>query len=203
MSELEKFIHAETPHLPVLVKAALIHVQFESIHPFLDGNGRLGRLLITVLLCAQGVLKEPILYLSLFFKSHRSEYYDLLQGVRERGDWESWLEFFLTGVKETSAQAAETARQILGLFDKDRRRIESIGRPSASALRVHQYLQTRPIMSVPAAVRELKLSGPTVRKSVGHLVELGMVREITGRQRDRMFVYDRYLEILNQGTEPL
>jgi Fic family protein len=203
MSELEKFIHAETPHLPVLVKAALIHVQFESIHPFLDGNGRLGRLLITVLLCAQGVLKEPILYLSLFFKSHRSEYYDLLQGVRERGDWESWLEFFLTGVKETSAQAAETARQILGLFDKDRRRIENIGRPSASALRVHQYLQTRPIMSVPAAVRELKLSGPTVRKSVGHLVELGMVREITGRQRDRMFVYDRYLEILNQGTEPL
>jgi Fic family protein len=203
MSELEKFIHAETPHLPVLVKAALIHVQFESIHPFLDGNGRLGRLLITLLLCAQGVLKEPILYLSLFFKSHRSEYYDLLQGVRERGDWESWLEFFLTGVKETSAQAAETARQILGLFDKDRRRIENIGRPSASALRVHQYLQTRPIMSVPAAVRELKLSGPTVRKSVGHLVELGMVREITGRQRDRMFVYDRYLEILNQGTEPL
>jgi Fic family protein len=203
MSELEKFIHAETPHLPVLVKAALIHVQFESIHPFLDGNGRLGRLLITVLLCAQGVLKEPILYLSLFFKGHRSEYYDLLQGVRERGDWESWLEFFLTGVKETSAQAAETARQILGLFDKDRRRIENIGRPSASALRVHQYLQTRPIMSVPAAVRELKLSGPTVRKSVGHLVELGMVREITGRQRDRMFVYDRYLEILNQGTEPL
>jgi Fic family protein len=203
MSGLEKFIYAETPHLPVLVKAALVHVQFESIHPFLDGNGRLGRLLITFLLCAQGVLKEPILYLSLFFKSRRSEYYDLLQGVRERGDWEAWLEFFLTGVKETSEQAADTARQILDLFEKDRQRIEKIGRPSASALRIHQYLQTRPIMSVPAAAEELKISAPTVRKSVGHLVELGMVRETTGRKRDRMFVYDRYLAILNQGTEPL
>ena len=203
MGDLENFVHAGTPDLPLLVKAALVHLQFESIHPFLDGNGRLGRLLITFMLCANGALKEPILYLSLYFKSHRQQYYDLLQRVREQGDWEAWLEFFLTGIKETSDQATETARQILALFEKDRIRIESLGRPAASALRLHQYLQTRPLTTVPAAVSELSLSPPTVRKSVGHLVELGIVRETTGRQRGRLFVYDGYLGILNQGTEPL
>lgn len=203
MGDLENFVHAGTPDLPLLVKAALVHLQFESIHPFLDGNGRLGRLLITFMLCANRALKEPILYLSLYFKSHRQQYYDLLQRVREQGDWEAWLEFFLTGVKETSDQATETARQILALFEKDRIRIEALGRPAASALRLHQYLQTRPLTTVPAAVSELSLSPPTVRKSVGHLVELGIVRETTGRQRGRLFVYDGYLGILNQGTEPL
>jgi len=203
MGDLENFIHAGTPDLPLLVKAALVHLQFESIHPFLDGNGRLGRLLITFMLCANRALKEPILYLSLYFKSHRQQYYDLLQRVREQGDWEVWLEFFLTGVKETSDQATETARQILALFEKDRIRIEALGRPAASALRLHQYLQTRPLTTVPAAASELSLSPPTVRKSVGHLVELGIVRETTGRQRGRLFVYDGYLGILNQGTEPL
>ena len=203
MGELEKFIYAEEPSLPVLVKAALIHVQFESIHPFLDGNGRLGRLLITFLLCAENVLKEPILYLSLFFKSNRQQYYDLLQRVREQGDWEAWLEFFLTGVKETSEQAADTAKQILNLFEKDRIRVEQLGRPAASALRVHQHLQSKPIISVPAAAKELNLTAPTIRKSVGHLVDIGIVRETTGKQRDRLFVYDGYLDILNQGTEPL
>jgi Fic family protein len=203
MGELEKFIYAEEPSLPVLVKAALIHVQFESIHPFLDGNGRLGRLLITFLLCAENVLKEPILYLSLFFKSNRQQYYDLLQRVREQGDWEAWLEFFLTGIKETSEQAADTAKQILNLFEKDRMRVEQLGRPAASALRVHQHLQSKPIISVPAAAKELNLTAPTIRKSVGHLVDIGIVRETTGKQRDRLFVYDGYLDILNQGTEPL
>lgn len=203
MGDLETFMHSSTPNLPLLMKAALIHVQFESIHPFLDGNGRLGRLLITFMLCASGALKETILYLSLYFKSHRQQYYELLQRVREQGDWETWLEFFLTGVRETSDQAAQTARQILGLFDKDRSRIEALGRPAASALRVHQYLQTKPVMTVPSAVRMLNLSAPTVRKSVGHLVDLGIVRESTGRQRGRSFVYDGYLGILNQGTEPL
>jgi Fic family protein len=140
MGELEKFIYTKDLNLSVLIKAALIHVQFESIHTFLDGNGRLGRLLITFLLCAQGALKEPILYLSLFFKSNRQQYYDLLQRVREQGDWEAWLEFFLMGVKETSEQAADTAKLILELFEKDRRRIERLGRPAASALRVHRYL---------------------------------------------------------------
>jgi Fic family protein len=203
MGDLEAFIHSEEVDLPFLIKAALVHVQFESIHPFLDGNGRLGRLLITFLLCMEGALKEPILYLSLYFKTHRQYYYELLQRVREKGDWEAWLEFFLEGVKETSEQAADTAKQILELFEGDRVKIEGLGRPAASALRVHQYLQSKPILSVPAAVDALSLTAPTVRKSVGHLADLGLVRETTGKKRDRLFVYSGYLDILNQGTEPL
>lgn len=203
MADLEAFIHGEEVDLPVLIKAALVHVQFESIHPFLDGNGRLGRLLITFLLCMEGVLKEPILYLSLYFKTHRQYYYELLQRVREKGDWEAWLEFFLEGVKETSGQAADTAKQILELFEADRQKIEGLGRPATSALRVHQCLRTKPILSVPVAVDALNLSAPTVRKSINHLVDLDIVRETTGKQRDRLFVYSGYLDILNQGTEPL
>jgi Fic family protein len=203
MSDLEKFIHAETSEIPPLIKAALVHVQFETIHPFLDGNGRLGRLLITFLLCANGILKEPILYLSLFFKSHRSHYYDLLQQVRLKGDWEAWLAFFLEGVAETSTQAASAAREILSLFENDRRKIEALGRPAASALRVHQLFQTKPIVSAPVAASRLDLSAPTVRKSIAHLQALGIVRETTGKQRGRLFVYDAYLDILARGTEPL
>lgn len=203
MSALEKFIYEEKSKLPVLIKAALIHVQFESIHPFLDGNGRLGRLLITFLLCAQGILREPILYLSLFFKTHRRQYYDLLQRVREDGDWEAWLDFFLTGIKETSEQAAETARRILAVFEQDRRKIEKLGRPASSALRVFQYLQSKPILSVPVVAKELGLSAPTVRKSVEHLVALDIAREVTGKKRGKLFVYDDYLALLNEGTETL
>jgi len=203
LGDLEAFIHAEDVYLPVLIKAALIHVQFESIHPFLDGNGRLGRLLITFLLCMEGALKEPILYLSLYFKTHRQFYYELLQRVRDQGDWEAWLEFFLEGIKETSDQAADTAKQILELFETDRQKIEELGRPAASALRVHQHMQAKPISSVPAAAEALGITAPTVRKSINHMIDLGIVRETTGKQRDRLFVYSGYLEILNQGTEPL
>lgn len=203
MSDLERFIHTEEANLPLLIKAALVHVQFETIHPFLDGNGRLGRLLITFMLCAHGALKEPVLYLSLYFKSRRQKYYELLQQVRELGGWEAWLEFFLIGVKITSDQAAETAKEILDLFDSDRTQVEGLGRPASSALRVHQLLQRKPLLAVPAAVDELGISAPTVRKSVQHLVDLGIAREITGRKRKQIFVYDRYLQILNRGTEPL
>lgn len=203
MSALEKFIHADTPDIPALVKAGLVHVQFETIHPFLDGNGRLGRLLITFILCAHGMLKEPLLYLSLYFKTHRQQYYDLLQRVREHGDWEAWLEFFLKGVAETSAQAADAAREILDLFERDRRRIENLGRPAASALRVHQFLQAKPFIKIPEAVNQLGISQPTVSKSIGHLREMGVLREVTGKRRRRMFVYDSYLNILSRGTEPL
>ena len=203
MSDLERFVHADTPEIPALIKAGLVHVQFETIHPFLDGNGRLGRLLITFLLCAQGILKEPILYLSLYFKTHRRHYYDLLQQVRERGDWEAWLAFFLEGVAETSVQAADAAREILNLFDADRDRIEGLGRPAASALRVHQLLQQKPIIAIPDAAQRLGISAPTIAKSVHHLERLGILREITGRQRRRLFAYDGYLQILNRGTEPL
>lgn len=203
MGAFEKFIYEEESKLPALIKAALLHVQFESIHPFLDGNGRLGRLLITFLLCAEGVLREPILYLSLFFKAHRRHYYELLQKVREEGDWEAWLDFFLTGVKETSEQAAEAARRILAIFEQNRRKIENLGRPAASALRVHQYLQSKPILSVPIAAKELGMSAPTVRKSVEHLTELNITREATGKKRGKLFVYDDYLTLLNEGTEAL
>src|SRR5450432_2357605 len=141
MGQLELFFHDENTGLPPLVKAGLAHVQFESIHPFLDGNGRLGRLLITLMLCADGALKAPMLYLSLYFKQRRQKYYDLLQGVRDRGDWETWVEFFLTGVAETADEAVGTARQLLTLFDEDRVRIRAMGRSAASMLRVHDLLQ--------------------------------------------------------------
>jgi len=203
MSDLEAFIHADTPAVPTLVKAGLVHVQFETIHPFLDGNGRLGRLLITLLLCDKGILKEPILYLSLYFKTHRRYYYDLLQRVREDGDWEAWIEFFLDGITETSLQAADAAKQILSLFEEDRVKIEGLGRPAASALRVHQLLQQKPIIAIPDAARETGMSAPTVAKSIQHLRDLGLLREITGKQRGRMFVYSDYLGILSQGTEPI
>lgn len=203
MSDLEAFIHADTPAVPTLVKAGLVHVQFETIHPFLDGNGRLGRLLITLLLCDKGILKEPILYLSLYFKTHRRYYYDLLQRVREDGDWEAWIEFFLDGITETSLQAADAARQILSLFEDDRAKIETLGRPATSALRVHQLLQQKPIIAIPDAARETGMSAPTVAKSIQHLRDLGLLREITGKQRGRIFVYSDYLGILSQGTEPI
>jgi Fic family protein len=203
MGDLEIFMHEDRPDMPTLIKAGLIHVQFESIHPFLDGNGRLGRLLITFLLCEKSVLREPLLYLSLFFKTHRQEYYELLQRVREQGDWEVWLGFFLTGVKETADQATETARRIWHLFNTDRLKIERIGRAAASAIRVHQLLQTKPVITIPAAAGLLSVSQPTVTKALDVMNELGIVRETTGRQRGRIFVYERYLKILSEGTEPL
>ena len=203
MAALERFVHDDTQALPFLVKVGLIHAQFESIHPFLDGNGRVGRMLITLLLCAQGVLKAPLLYLSLYFKLHRDEYYALLQAIRTTGDWEAWLRFFLEGVIETSHQAVETAQQILRLFGEDRQRIEALGRPAASALRVHECLGERPVGMVADMARRLGISTPTVAKSLRHLEALGVVKEITGRRRGRMFSYDAYLNVLAQGTEAL
>src|SRR5438270_3365619 len=193
LDALEKFLHREKEDLPILVKAALVHVQFETIHPFLDGNGRLGRLLITFLLCAAGALREPILYLSLYFKEHRSTYYDLLDRVRARGDWEIWLDFFLTGVRDIAEQAATAAHRILALFEEHRREIEALGRPAGSVLRVFEHLQRNPNVSIPAAAGSIGLSAPTVAKSLEHLQQLGILREATGRQRHRLFVYDAYL----------
>ena len=203
MGQLEMFFHEERRDLPLLVKAGLAHVQFESIHPFLDGNGRLGRLLITFLLCAGGSLKEPILYLSLYFKTHRDTYYELLTRVRETGDWETWLEFFLTAVRETSAQAVTSARQILAILEEDRRKIEGLGQSAASALRVFQHAHTHPIFSIATTAEQTGISFPTVAASVEHLRKLGVMREITGKQRSRLFIYERYMAILSEGTEPL
>jgi len=203
MNALELFLHEERADLPLLIKAGLVHVQFETIHPFLDGNGRLGRLLITFLLCATGVLREPILYLSLYFKQHRSAYYNLLDRVRAKGDWETWLEFFLTGVRDTAEQAATAARRILAVFEEHRRKIETLGRPAASVLRVFEHMQRNPIVSIPATAKSIGISPPTVAKSLEHMRHLGLLREITGRQRHRLFVYDAYLAILSEGTEPI
>lgn len=203
MGELETFIHAETLDLPLLIKAGLVHVQFETIHPFLDGNGRLGRLLITFLLCAGGALSEPLLYLSLYFKTHRQTYYDLLQAVRERGDWETWLGFFLDGVIETSTQAADTTKRILALFERDRGRIDGLGRAASSAFRVHQFYQSRALASAPVIAKAVGLSAPTVRNAIAILQEAGIVREITGKRRQRVYAYTDYLAILSEGTEPL
>ena len=200
LDNFEKFLHDQS--VPTLIRAALAHVQFESIHPFLDGNGRLGRLLITFMLCADGALKQPMLYLSLYFKTHRQHYYDLLQAVRDRGDWEAWVEFFLTGVVETANEAVDTARQLLSLFEDDRTHIRTHGRSSASMLRVHDLLQRQPIVGIGPASRQLKLTHPTVMKALVKLQELGIVREITGRRRGLLFVYSRYMAILNSGTEP-
>jgi cell filamentation protein, protein adenylyltransferase len=203
LAAFEKFLHVDDPRLPPLIKAGLAHVQFETIHPFLDGNGRLGRLLITLMLCEAGVLREPILYLSLYFKARRADYYRLLQEVRENGAWEAWMEFFLTGVRDTATQAVETARELIALFDRDREAIQTLGRSAASVFRVHEMMQRRPIVTIQAASKELKLSLPTVGKSLEHLIELEIVRELTGKQRHRVFAYNKYLAILDQGTEPL
>ncbi len=203
IGDLETYIHEKRKPLPLLIRAALAHVQFETIHPFLDGNGRLGRLLITLMLQAEGALREPVLYLSLYLKAHRDTYYDLLQQVRTSGDWEAWLDFFLIGVQETSDQAAETAKSILELFEADRLAIEGLGRPAGSALQVHQYVQTKPLISVAEAKTSMAISAPTIRKSIDHLVDLGILVEMTGKRRDRIFVYDKYVATLSQGTEPI
>lgn len=203
LDSMERFLHDDKHGLPLLVEAGLVHVQFESIHPFLDGNGRLGRLLITLLLCAKGALKQPLLYLSLYFKAHRSQYYDHLQRVRTEGAWEEWLQFFLEGTATTAQEASETAMRVLRLFSADRRKIEKLGRSASSALRVHEYMQRKPIANIAAAAKALKLSIPTVTVALNHLVRLGIVEEVTGKRRDRLFTYSRYFNIVSEGTEPL
>jgi Fic family protein len=203
LGELETFMHTETPQLPLLVKAALVHVQFETIHPFLDGNGRLGRLLITFILCERGILREPLLYLSLFFKQNRNTYYELLQAVRQHGEWEAWLDFFLRGVTETARRGTQTAQCLLRLFSNDRARIERLGRPAATALRLHELLQRRALTTIPQASRQLGLSQPTITLGLEHMRKLGIVHEATGRQRGRVFVYSAFLSLLSEGTDPL
>ena len=203
LGALEKFLHNEPVKTPLLIKAALAHVQFETIHPFLDGNGRLGRLLITFLFCAEGTLREPLLYLSLYFKQNRQRYYELLQSVRLTGDWEAWLKFFVAGVEETATQAAHTAHRLIQLAAEDAKRIQTIGKPAGSALRVHRLLQSQAIISIPTATKELNLTAPTVTTALQNLERLDIVRETTGRNYGRLYAYTKHLAILNEGTEPL
>jgi len=199
MNDLERFIHADSPGLTALIKAGLIHVQFETIHPFLDGNGRLGRLLITLYLCSKGLLQHPILYLSLYFKTHRSYYYELLQRVRTHGEWEVWLEFFLDGVIYTSEHATQTARKILRLLDEDHQRIKQLRKGVGSVLRVHQILRERPLLLAPYAARSAGISLPTAYKAIGNLEQMGVLKEVTGKKYNRVFLYQKYWDILTKN----
>lgn len=201
LGDLDRFLNDQPKRTPTLIKAGLAHVQFETIHPFLDGNGRVGRLLIALLLAAEGLLKEPLLYLSLFFRQHRERYFELLQTVRRDGDWEAWLSFFLTGVATTAKQATDSAFRLNELFRTDRARIESIGRPASSALRVYHELMRHPIMAIPECARRTGMSEPTVASSMKRLESMGVLREITGKLRGRLYAYDGQLAILNEGID--
>lgn len=202
LSALELFLNDQPEPVPPLLKAALAHVQFETIHPFLDGNGRVGRLLIVLQLVAAGVLREPMLYPSLFFKKHRALYYELLNEVRLNGDWERWLEFFAEGVEASAKQAVTTANSLLALVNADRDRIAGMGRAASSALDVHIALQRQPIATTAALVNATRLTPATVNKSLAHLERIGIVSEVTSRRRGRVFSYRKYIDELAAELEP-
>ena len=201
LADFEKFLHDDT--LPVLIKVGLLHVQFETIHPFLDGNGRLGRLLITLLLCNSGMLDEPTLYLSLYLKQNRHVYYDLLQEVRLHGTWETWLEFFLEGIFRSAKQAIQTADLINHLFEHDEIKIETLGRARFACRQTLEYLKRLPQVTVPILARELNITAPTARSALNHMLKLGILEEMSGKKRDKIYVYRHYLNILEDGAEPL
>jgi Fic family protein len=201
LKPFEHFLNDESEPTPPLLKAALAHVQFETIHPFLDGNGRIGRLLIVLQLVADGVLREPMLYPSLYFKTHRALYYDLLNDVRLRGDWERWLDFFADGVQASAAQAVATANALLALVNSDRDRIAKLGRAAGSALAVHEALQRQPIVTPMALVKASGLTAATVNKTLAHLERIGVVAELTSRKRGRVFSYRQYVEELAAELE--
>lgn len=203
MASLEKYLHDEGNPYPAIIKAALAHAQFETIHPFLDGNGRMGRLLIAFILHHDRLLTQPLLYLSLYFKQHRAEYYRLLDAVRTEGDWEGWLDFFLEGVEQTAANAVETAKRLVALFKQDEQAIRKSKRRAAITLHVFAALRERPLINLKQICRRTGLSFPAAAKAMEELLRIGIAREITGKKRDRVFAYEAYLKILREGTEPL
>lgn len=202
MAALESFLH-EQNGMPALIKAALAHVQFETIHPFLDGNGRLGRLLIVLLLHHGGLLSQPLLYLSLYLKQHRAVYYGHLDRVRTTGDWESWMDFFLEGVDQTANGAVQTAKQLMNLFDEDENKVRLTGRAAANGLRALSALRQRPALTIKHLCESQCMTFPTASKAMQTLVSAGIAHELTGLRRNRVFVYKEYLGILNEGGEPL
>lgn len=204
MHNLERYINNEFGPQPVLIKAAVAHAQFETIHPFMDGNGRTGRILIPLLLFAEDVLKLPLLYLSLFFKQNRREYYERLQQVRLESDWVGWIRFFLQGVYESSQQAVSTANRIVSLGESDRKRIEtSGGQRVGNCLRIHHHFQNHVMASIASMKSKIDLSDQTIRSGVAVLMEMGMIQEITGQKRNKHFVYSELYNLLSEGTEPL
>jgi Fic family protein len=201
MGKLELFLHDLPEKTPVLIKAALAHVQFETIHPFLDGNGRLGRLIITLLLCSEKILKEPMLYLSLYFKTYRQRYYELLNEVRLTGDWEAWLDFFADAVIHTATKAVETAQQLMKLSAEDGLRINGLKRISGSAHLVHKAMLERPMASPNWVQEKTQLAPATVNACLRELEQLDIVKEITGQKRNRLYSYAEYIRIMSEGTE--
>lgn len=203
MRALEAFLHEQNDGLTTLVRAALAHAQFETIHPFLDGNGRTGRLLISLMLFEGGVLREPLLYLSLFFKQHRDEYYRQLDRVRLEGTWEEWLDFFLEGVVTTAGQAVDTAHRLLRLFEQSSSQVQGLGRSAANVLRVLSSLEAKPVATIHDLATRSGVSYPTASRAVESLQQLGITTELTGRRRERVFAYREYLDVLNEGADPL
>lgn len=201
MGALENFLHGQPVAVPVLIRAALAHVQFETIHPFLDGNGRIGRLLITFLFQSEGLLRQPLLYLSLYFKQHRSRYYELLQAVRTEGDWEEWIEFFLEGIIAVASQAGTTTQRLLALFQEHQRQVRGLGRLTSSALRLMDHLQRHPVTTATAVAADTGMSFHTAQKMFTALQSLGIVTEGSGRKYGRFYTYTSYLSILNEETQ--
>lgn len=199
LNKFEQFLHDDS--LPVLIHTGLAHAQFETIHPFLDGNGRMGRLLITFLLCERKILHRPLLYLSHYLKMHRAEYYDRLMAIRNDNNWEAWLKFFLRGVGEVSQEAIETARRIFALRDEHRQAInKSMGSSAGSALRLLDYLYEQPIISVRLVEQHLKSSFVTANKMVEQFIKLDILNETTGRQRNRRYAYAPYLALFESSA---
>ncbi|MGB6229438.1 MAG: Fic family protein [Litorimonas sp.] len=203
MSDLERFIHSDALSQSPLIKAAIAHAQFETIHPFLDGNGRLGRLLIVLMLIESGVLDEPILYISLYLKSKRERYYELLSGVRFENGWMDWVIFFLEGVEETSLQGALTAQNLIGLFNEDLARIRATGSPADSTLRVFQVMKTKMVASVKSLMEATGLTSPSIRTALSRLDDLGIISQSNEAKRNRLYAYTRAIEIIETGTDPL
>ena len=202
LGDLEKFLNDVKARTPTLLKAGLAHVQFETIHPFLDGNGRVGRLLITLILSAEQMLRAPMLYLSLYFKDNRTEYYERLQRVRTHGEWEEWMRFFYEGVALVAEQASETTDAVMQLFDRNQRAVVMRGgRAAVTALRVFELAKKKAVISIPDAARELGLSHPTTSMAVKFLEQAGILVEATGKQRDRRYIYDEYVRILSDGPK--
>jgi Fic family protein len=206
LSAFEKFLHST--EYPVLIKVGLAHAQFETIHPFLDGNGRVGRMLIALMLVAEGVLERPWLYVSLHFKKNRDKYYLLLQEVRTQGNWEEWLVFFLEGVTTIADQATEKIRALMVLFERDRKVVEQSRKGSIyqsvavqSNLTVYDYLKKRIAIRIPETAEACGTTKPTVKRAIEDLQQLGIVAEITGKPRNKVYIYSEYLEILNQDDE--
>lgn len=200
MGDLEKFYHSADSNIPDLIRAAIIHYQFETIHPYADGNGRLGRLIVTLILVEKGLIDRPLLYLSLFFKEHKEKYYQLLMDVRFKGAWEEWIKFFLRGVRHTSTEAVQTAKDILQLLKTDREIVAQISTKSKNIIGAYEKICRKPVFTISSLAHDLGVTYPTAQQQVEKLLEKGILKERGDKERDRQFFYEKYLEILRRGT---